>query len=204
MLSLGTELDFALAIASARVGLPAGSPPPVRAATSTVLISFANSLPRRASTTAFLCLVVAHLEWPLTNCPLSRLFQHLLEQPMHAQVIRKLGMECSGKQGPLSYDDNLTVAAAENLDLATRRLHPRSTDEHPRRGAPTGPLDRSFERVDLTAEGIAPHCHIDATDERLVINAVDDALGQKDHPGARAVSRQPGPNGFLQWLEYLE
>src|SRR3954454_20646354 len=65
MLSFGTELPFAFAIASARVGLPAGSPPPVRAATSMFLISFANSLPRRASTTAFLCFVVAHLEWPL-------------------------------------------------------------------------------------------------------------------------------------------
>src|SRR4051812_40398800 len=204
MLSLGTELDFALAIASARVGLPAGSPPPVRAATSTVLMSFANSFPRRASTTAFLCLVVAHLEWPLTHQPLSRLFEHLLEQPMHAQVIRKLGMECSSKQGPLSYNDNLTVAAAENLDLAARRLHPRSTDEHPWRAAATGPLDRSFERVDLTAEGIAPHRYIDATDERLVIDAIDDAARQQNHPGARAVSRQPGPNGLLQWLEHLE
>jgi hypothetical protein len=27
-------------------------------------MSFANSLPRRASMTAFLCLVVAHFEWP--------------------------------------------------------------------------------------------------------------------------------------------
>src|SRR3954470_4605094 len=52
-------------MASYSVGLPAGSPPPVRAATSMFLISFANILPRLASTTAFLCLVVAHLEWPL-------------------------------------------------------------------------------------------------------------------------------------------
>src|SRR3954454_12710868 len=204
MLSLGTELDFALAIASARVGLPAGSPPPVRAATSTFLISFANSLPRRASTTAFLCLVVASLWCSLTKCPLSRLFQHLLEQPMHAQVIRKLGMECSSKQGPLSYDDNLTVAAAQNLDLAAGRLHPRSTDEHAWRGATSGPFDRPFERVDLTAEGIAPHRHIDATDERLVIDAVDDAVRQQDHPGTRSVSRQPRPNSLLQRLEQLE
>src|SRR3954463_5222718 len=108
MLSLGTELDFAFAIASARVGLPAGSPPPVRAATSTFLISFANSLPRRASTTAFLCFVVAHLEWPLTRCPLSRFRQHLDEQPMHAKVIRQLGMECGGEQRLLSYGDDLT------------------------------------------------------------------------------------------------
>src|SRR5689334_13827142 len=51
-------------MASNSVGLPAGSPPPVRAATSTFLISLANILPRLASMTAFLCLVVAHFEWP--------------------------------------------------------------------------------------------------------------------------------------------
>src|SRR5215831_10217656 len=69
MFSFGTELFLAFCTASYRVGLPAGSPPPVRAATSTFLMSLANSLPRRASTTAFLCLVVAHLEWPLIVKP---------------------------------------------------------------------------------------------------------------------------------------
>src|SRR5207249_1341868 len=38
MLSLGTEFFLAFWIASYRVGLPAGSPPPIRAATSTFLI----------------------------------------------------------------------------------------------------------------------------------------------------------------------
>src|SRR3712207_5026220 len=66
MLSLGTEDFLAFWMASYSVGLPAGSPPPVRAATSTFLISLANSLPRLASMAAFLCFVVAHLEWPLT------------------------------------------------------------------------------------------------------------------------------------------
>src|SRR5882757_4553707 len=65
MLSSGTEVLRAFWIASYRVGLPSGSPPPMRAATSMFLISLANSLPRLASTTAFLCLVVAHFEWPL-------------------------------------------------------------------------------------------------------------------------------------------
>src|SRR5262249_31115037 len=69
MLSLGTELFLAFWTASYRVGFPAGSAPPVRAATSTFLISLAKSLPRRASTTAFLCLVVAHFEWPLMSVP---------------------------------------------------------------------------------------------------------------------------------------
>src|SRR6476661_10378951 len=65
MLSLGTDVFLAFWMASYRVGFPAGSPPPVRAATSMFLISFAKALPRLASITAFLCLVVAHLEWPL-------------------------------------------------------------------------------------------------------------------------------------------
>src|SRR3954451_3977850 len=64
MLSFGTELFLAFWMASYNVGLPEGSPPPTRAATSTFLISLANILPRLASMTAFLCLVVAHLEWP--------------------------------------------------------------------------------------------------------------------------------------------
>src|SRR3954471_3607670 len=71
MLSLGTEVFFAFAMASNNVGLPDGSPPPVRAATSMFLISRANSLPRRASLTAFWCLVVAHLEWPLMQVLLA-------------------------------------------------------------------------------------------------------------------------------------
>src|SRR6476620_8256096 len=65
MLSLGTEVFFAFWMASYSVGLPAGSPPPVRAAPSMFLTSFAKALPRLASIAAFLCLVVAHLEWPL-------------------------------------------------------------------------------------------------------------------------------------------
>src|SRR6201991_2817660 len=72
MLSLGTEVFLAFWMASYSVGLPSGSPPPVRAATSMFLISLANILPRRASMTAFLCFVVAHLEWPLMQVlPLS-------------------------------------------------------------------------------------------------------------------------------------
>src|SRR5579875_2206801 len=69
MFSFGTELFLAFWMASYSVGLPAGSPPPVRAATSTFLISLAKSLPRLASTTAFLCLVVADLECPLMTVP---------------------------------------------------------------------------------------------------------------------------------------
>src|SRR5690625_2837408 len=67
MLSLGTDARLAFWIASYRVGLPAGSPPPTRAATSISLTILAKTLLRLASLAAFLCLVVDDLECPATN-----------------------------------------------------------------------------------------------------------------------------------------
>src|SRR4051794_6338531 len=64
MLSLGIEASRALEMASARRGLPSGSPPPSFAATVIARASLVKSLPRRESTIAFLCLIPAHLEWP--------------------------------------------------------------------------------------------------------------------------------------------
>src|SRR3954454_16792079 len=64
MLSLGMEASRALEMASARRGLPSGSPPPSLAATVIARASFVKSLPRRESTIAFLCYIPAHLECP--------------------------------------------------------------------------------------------------------------------------------------------
>src|SRR3982751_2948466 len=131
MLSFGTELDLAFWIASARVGLPAGSPPPVRAATSTFLISLANSLPRRASTTAFLCFVVAHLLCPLMcgrSCRL--LLDHRDEQRLR-------------------------------LCGARRALVPRRADENAvhRTALDAVDVEIALPRIDLPAERVAPHGH---------------------------------------------
>src|ERR1700761_2833648 len=113
MLSLGTEVFFAFWMASNSVGLPPGSPPPVRAATSMFLISLANILPRLASTTAFLCLVVAHLEWPdirnLRVLPsVYGLADHLDEVPVDAKVAGELRVKRRGEQVPLPNGDNPT------------------------------------------------------------------------------------------------
>src|SRR3954464_1614309 len=89
MLSLGTEDFLAFWTASKRVGLPARSPPPVRAATSMFLISLAKSLPRLASMTAFLCLVVAHLEWPLTAVLPDSRRRLRRRRPLHGLVPRR-------------------------------------------------------------------------------------------------------------------
>src|SRR5579863_1963569 len=64
MLSLGMFSALAAAIAVRRRGLLSGSPPPAFAAMVISLISWVNILPRLASSAPFLCLMVAHFEWP--------------------------------------------------------------------------------------------------------------------------------------------
>src|SRR3954469_21204160 len=155
MLSLGTEVFLAFWIASNSVGLPAGSPPPVRAATSMFLISFAKSLPRLASIAAFLCLVVAHLECPLMMvCFLCSQVQdpgdptesaaagsaagrahHGGEVLVHASVTRHLGVEGGREQVALADRHHLAgrrsaLDRAEDIDAGPGLLHPRGTDEH--------------------------------------------------------------------------
>ena len=64
MLSWGMFSAFAANIAERSRGLPSGSPPPFFAAMEISLIRRVNILPRLASSAPFLCLIVAHLEWP--------------------------------------------------------------------------------------------------------------------------------------------
>src|ERR1700689_2993822 len=66
MLSFGIDASLALRIARSSAGLPTGSPPPSRAATVIARVSFEKAAPRRESTIAFLCLMLAHLECPDT------------------------------------------------------------------------------------------------------------------------------------------
>src|SRR3954463_13463864 len=64
MLSLGIEACLAFSMAVASAALPAGSPPPSRAATVIARASLVKSWPRLASVAAFLCLIEDHLECP--------------------------------------------------------------------------------------------------------------------------------------------
>src|SRR5689334_4133167 len=64
MLSLGMRASLAFWIACASAALPAGSPPPSRAATWIARASFVKRLPRLASVAPFLRLICAHLECP--------------------------------------------------------------------------------------------------------------------------------------------
>src|SRR3954465_2878079 len=64
MLSAGMFSAFAAAIAVRSRGFPSGSPPPDLAAIAISLIRRVKILPRLASSAPFLCLIVAHFEWP--------------------------------------------------------------------------------------------------------------------------------------------
>src|SRR5262245_32054722 len=64
MLSLGMLTARALSITSRSRGLPAGSPPPMRAAVAISRINFVKTFPRLASMAPFLRRILAHFEWP--------------------------------------------------------------------------------------------------------------------------------------------
>src|SRR5208282_5351797 len=63
ILSAGMFSDFAARIAVRSLGFMSGSPP-LLAAMAISLIRRVKILPRLASSAPFLCLIVAHLEWP--------------------------------------------------------------------------------------------------------------------------------------------
>src|SRR5690348_2815313 len=62
--SVGMLISRAFCIARRRRKFPSGLPPPSRAAMVISRLARVNACPRLASTTAFLCLIPAHLEWP--------------------------------------------------------------------------------------------------------------------------------------------
>src|ERR1700752_3586634 len=64
MFSAGIFSALAASTAVRSRGLPSGSPPPCLAAMVISLIRRVKILPRLASSAPFLCLIVAHLEWP--------------------------------------------------------------------------------------------------------------------------------------------
>src|SRR6202011_1184313 len=64
MLSCGIFSALAARIAPRKRGLLSGSPPPFLAAIEISLIRRVKILPRLASMAPFLCLIVAHFEWP--------------------------------------------------------------------------------------------------------------------------------------------
>src|SRR5271167_5197317 len=72
ILSAGMFSALAATMAPRRRGLPSGSPPPDLAAMVISLMRRVKILPRLASVAPFLCLIVAHFEWPDMGVSSSR------------------------------------------------------------------------------------------------------------------------------------
>src|SRR3954451_14426562 len=111
-------------------------------------MSFANMLPRRASPTAFLSFVVAHLLCPLIwTRALQGLPHNRDEQCMPTRVASQLWMERRGQQRPLTHRDDSIGRTGEHIDLGAAVLHPRRPNEdavHRRFTCDTGKVDVAF------------------------------------------------------------
>ena len=134
------------------------------------LISFAKSLPRLASIAAFLCLVVAHLEWPDMSVYLvvasaaRRCSSYPRPGPGTTGGPGRRHRPRGGKTWPSACPcrtatilPRLAPRPGEDLDPGSCGLHPRRADEDGvHRLDETGEVQVALERVDLPAEGVAP------------------------------------------------
>src|SRR5262249_53294698 len=138
---------FSIAFCNAR--LPAGSPPPSRAATMIARVSLENSLPRFASAAPFLCLIDDHLLCPDTD-PRSRRRQsrrlrslfalrrvyarhlpYLIQKELvNPRVVGQLRMKRGDEQPPVARKHGMPVDLGEHLDARPGVLDPRGADEH--------------------------------------------------------------------------
>src|SRR5256714_14525635 len=105
MFSFGIEYERAFSTAFASARLPAGPPPPSRAATMIARESFEKSLPRFASAAPFLCLIDDHL-----LCPDMRLLPYQVqEQLVHPRVVGQLRVERRDEEPPLARENGMPV-----------------------------------------------------------------------------------------------
>src|SRR5437764_375660 len=162
MVSMGTEASLALVNMVRRVAFELMSPPPSRAATSTWRISLANSLPRALSWAPFLCLMVAHLEWPDIG---SHAFQ---EKLMQSQVAGDFGVEGGDQHSTLPAQHG-TVVRTDRRQTFHRGADPLdhgSPDEHGMDRPIVHPDHRQIglEAVQLASEPVAPQADVDGPD----------------------------------------
>ena len=164
---------------------------PCARATSMFLISLANDLARRLSRMAFLCLVVAHLEWP------DMLYASPLIIRINSSCTRFSPVTSGWKEVASSLPERTATILAvpsrdsgwpprkvppgEDLHAGADAFHPRRADEHRVDGGRLGAgsaLSSSpaksqvrLEGVALAAERVAAHHDVDAAEGLLGLPA---------------------------------
>src|SRR4051794_11959631 len=165
MLSFGTEVFLAFCTASTSVGLPDMSAPPVFAATSMFLMSLANDFARRESITAFLCLVVAHLECPDTGAPSNYVSNLTIVMPR--PVARRSADRSARRERPMHGRHGAGAFTDRSRDALHRAV------AHIPRGEDSGDARLERERAPLLA---VPGRQVDIGEEEAA--RVDSDTGQ--------------------------
>ena len=160
MASLVIWAPFAFKMTVRNEALVDGSPPPSRAATSSWRAILLNTLARALSAAPFLCLIVAHLEWPDMGLSPFRTDRAWLggesvvlqEHLVQACVWRDLWMEGRDHDVPLTCENRHVIVRGQHLYVGAGRLYLRCPDEHRvERTIQPGHRDVGLEAVDLAA-----------------------------------------------------
>ena len=110
---------------------------------------------------------------------------------MDARVLRQLGVEGEAQEMALADADHLALIAGYDLDSGSHLLDPGSPDEDPGEGHlfPNGKLElnRTLKAVDLAAESVAPHGHVE--DAQQWLRRFHRRSGQHDETRAGAEDR---------------
>jgi hypothetical protein len=95
------------------------------------------------------------------------------------------------------------VKSCEYLDAVTNALDNRCANERGRERSPSdcGRRDADLERIDLSAEGVAPNIDINATERLLTVDCVEHTVSEHDQPGTRSEHGQACGNAPTQWLK---
>ena len=116
----------------------------------------------------------------------------LHERSVETGVGGEFGMEAGGQQVALTHEHRIAIVRRQDFDVGTDRFDAWGADEHAvERSLIAGEVEVGFEAVDLAAVAIASHGDLERPEVLLVVAAVEDLVGEQDHPGARAEHGHP-------------
>src|SRR6516225_1507157 len=112
-------------------------------------------------------------------------------------------MERGRERNPLPDGDDPTPALGYDVDGRARLLDPGGADEH---GVEVRAVDVyiPLEGIDLAAERVAAHGHVDAAERLLAGYPVLEPVGEHDHPGAGPERGQAAGDELAERVHQLE
>src|SRR5438132_1947804 len=124
------------------------------------------------------------------------------ELPVQAEVAAQLGVKGESHHRAMADGHRASFVAGKDLRGAGV-VHHRGPDEDAREGPSlqSADLQLGFEAIQLAPIAVAPHCDVQGVQTLLLGQAVVDAIGEKDHAGARSQRRQAAGDSLAHSLE---